>query len=410
MEYVRRLWSNLWRREIRNFDVIGLVIRYLKPFQLVPFFRAHGLAMDKKFKYDTSRNCLSVWEFRYVMGHFKNVVIVGVGLKFEYDEARVGGVRGCRPRTFVISLNRIFTFLGIIGKLDCVKRINLTRVCGEMWDKHDAYYDMSALQTCYNLVHLRIQMWRVVMLRVRDKNVLAKCSKLKSVNFVHSICDDWSFITLLPNLKSVGMSVSVKESVKDYYRWILRSFIKMKHLELYGCDKLDIGVVGKYCVNLRSLIIDTSFVDDVADLIGLKKLRYVKLRACVMLQSVEGLGSVRHLVVDYCNYMNFASIGCCSRLKSVKIESCDLLDNELPVVQSVGLFGCRKLKSLVVPCGIRLLCVDRCYNLKNISVEESLESFESFVVAYDCPKLLPVGCPNDVKLVNCVLEPKRWFK
>ena len=59
-------------------DVLGIVIAYVGPNDLVSFFIAHQLDFRMKFKYDAFRYRLIVDQANLMFTYFPNIVVVGL--------------------------------------------------------------------------------------------------------------------------------------------------------------------------------------------------------------------------------------------------------------------------------------------------------------------------------------------
>lgn len=252
-----------------DYGVVNIVVMYLTPYQLVRFFRTHGLGFGLVFKYNFGRHLVTWRTFESLIGWFPNIALVGIAIMFGSDED-------------------IGRFEGMLESFHNIERINLSNSDDEIM------YSFS------------VAFW----LKFRD------VKRMRLNGFM------LSNLSALKN--SVVRHLDLRGSQCTFDDDIFGSMKKLRSLYISHC-RVNMRILEE-CVKLQELYV--SFCDIFSDrpTIVYGKLMRLLLWECDIENIFEMESETLHkILLNACNLSYVPTFGGCRGLKKVIVNECENL-------------------------------------------------------------------------------------
>lgn len=276
---------------ITNPDITKIVITYLKVPQLKPYFKVQNLNPTMIFTCNFHLIIQSQIDINFathIFNHFPNIRCPNVDITFFNDLT-----------TNIISL------------------INLKYVTNLRLYGNDSIFDLTILNKCTNLRHLKLSKWVL--------------PELSNSIYHNALCTISS--PLLNWLGNHG-----RRQTRDTKR-----FHEMKRAALQQNAYTQSPFSN--CTKLKSIHMFDVTVMAIYGLEMCENLRTLTLTNCCELRSVPTCGSMRRLIVDQCcNLQNLDGLRGSEKLQDIHILWCENLEN------TEGLAHCKKLDKVKVDC------------------------------------------------------------
>lgn len=289
-------------------DVIKLSIKYLSPFELLPFFKIHNINFNLQFSYDASSHELSCETFNHIFDQFPNIIIIGIYLNNLNDvqniHKKLDAIRTLKMEDLDSQIDMLFCH-------DKLKSIEI-RYCNVLTD-------IQNLSHCSALQHIKLYSCNDL------QNVLglSKCKKLRSILLTGAKLGDISEIGNLKRLRRV-----VFERCQLFNIPNLSNCTKLKHVNLFGSSIQCMDGLSE-CTNIKVIKLEECFnLTSIDALSGCKKLHTLDLRSCYKLMNINAL--------IHCEKLENLNLSHCSSINDVTML------NNFPALNCVWLYGCKK--------------------------------------------------------------------
>lgn len=372
-------------------DITQLIISYLKPERLLPFF-INNISLHTKFRHQC-HDSLNKYDFVYQ--HFPNVIHTGITLlspdkheKYCYIKRTWGTTKddwahkfpNLKSITLSCHFNNINMFHNFSPNIlhitlhDCP---NLTNI--------------SSLSQCSKLRTLQIRFCRNIQhlpfLSPKLKSItIYSCFNINNITTLH-ICTNLRSITIY----TYGSSFSAPIDLSP-----LKSCIKLKHIKLLGNSFINTNFITKLTKlkylsmsgsppilppNLTSLHISNSPIKNTSLLKSCINLKYLKFVACHSLIDFSHLQlpTLRTLNLTFCKFTQLLNIGLCPSLHTLSLRETEPLKtlkgfSNFPSLKHLDLSCCEWLSTLngLEKClQLETINLNTCHALRDVTTLKS---------------------------------------
>lgn len=331
-------------------DIIRLIITYLDPLSLEPFFNLHKVDFRLSFKYDAYYfPRLTVQEFERIFRQFPNIKITGVAIN-------------------ISKLKKITRYHHILK-----------------FDLNGSFINIHKLRN-HRITHLSLRSKKALTLNLEPFD---NCMRHIDIMFCN-----------LENIKGISFCTALKSFRASNYANIseLTCCPELRTLELRGCNNLDV----LYKLNLRTLILNKCTILNLPT--NCINLRTLDLTTCVILKLPTNCINLQKLILYDChNLTNVNELSGCINLRTITISSCHNIEN------IDGLNGCDTLRILTLQCCNKLGSISKLSQNKKLQKIDiwwckNLTGVEDIIKFCSPQKIEISSCKKAIKineLINC---------
>lgn len=284
-----------------------MVIQYLHPKQLFPFFLKHNMNFNIKFDYNAYNFDLTMSEFNEIFCQFPNVIITGLNWFYIHNHFQY---RNEKEIFDELKVPIIFEKMKYIGIHDMIPN-NMLKKCVNLRTLDifsDSNFTDQVLKDIYHMTNIRRLHLQVSksydlaliaqnMPKIRYMYVSLRNSRVANINE----------LTRFNKLRRLHLGGTVNSEVCS----TLNQLKNIRYIVMFDDSNTMIPDLSN-CHNLRKLgVSHSSHLISVDNLHIIKKLKYVKFRVCPNLS---------HIILKKC-----------LNLKKVEIEHCPLCDVQIPI-------------------------------------------------------------------------------